>query len=98
MKSAERYDVKPDRGVLSKIFIRSHCKVQTHNPKRGCACREKKKRIPDFDHTNCPTFEHVYLTKLDYRKWEWVKKFVLIQSYRPLPTLSHTYLAAWIQI
>ena len=43
MKSAEHYDVKPDRGVPSKIFLRSHRKVQSHNPKRGCACREKKK-------------------------------------------------------
>ena len=40
-------------GVLSRIFIHSHCKVQSHNPKGGCACREKKKRIPDFDHTYC---------------------------------------------
>ena len=40
-------------GVLSRIFIHSHCKVRSHNPKGGCACREKKKRIPDFDHTYC---------------------------------------------
>ena len=39
--------------VLSRIFIHSHCKVRSHNPKGGCACREKKKRIPDFDHTYC---------------------------------------------
>ena len=30
-------------GVLSRIFIHSHCKVGSHNPKGGCACREKKK-------------------------------------------------------
>ena len=29
--------------VLSRIFIKSHCRVRSHNPKRGCACREKKK-------------------------------------------------------
>ena len=29
--------------VLSRIFIHSHCKVRSHNPKGGCACREKKK-------------------------------------------------------
>ena len=29
--------------VLSRIFINSHCRVRSHNPKRGCACREKKK-------------------------------------------------------
>ena len=56
------------------------------------------KRIPDFDHTYCPRFEHIYLTKLDYRKWKQVKQFVQIQSYRPLQTFSRTYLAAWIQI
>ena len=39
-------------GVLSRIFIHSHCKVRNHNPKGGCACREKKK-VPDFDHTYC---------------------------------------------
>ena len=30
-------------GVLSRIFIHSHCKVQSHNHKGGCSCREKKK-------------------------------------------------------
>ena len=39
-------------GVLSRIFIHSHCKVRNHNPKGGCACREEKK-VPDFDHTYC---------------------------------------------
>ena len=39
--------------VLSRIFIHSYCKVRSHNPKGGCACREKKKRIPDFNHTYC---------------------------------------------
>ena len=58
----------------------------------------EKKRFPDFDHTYCPRFEHIYLAKLDYRKWEQVKQFVQIQSYRPLQTFSRTYLAAWIQI
>ena len=40
-------------GVLSRIFIHSHCKARSHNPKGGCACREKIKRIPDFNHTYC---------------------------------------------
>ena len=40
-------------GVLSRIFIHSHCKARSHNPKGSCACREKKKRIPVFDHTYC---------------------------------------------
>ena len=40
--------------VLSRIFIHSHYKVRSHNPKGGCACCEKKKkRIPDLDHTFC---------------------------------------------
>ena len=43
-------------GVLSRIFIHSHCKGQSHNHKGGCSCREKKKRIPDFDHTYFPRF------------------------------------------
>ena len=58
----------------------------------------EKKRIPDFDHILCLRFEHNYLTKLDYRKWEQVKQFVLIQSYRPFHTFGRTYLAAWMQI
>ena len=29
--------------VLSRIFIHSHCKVRSHNPKGSCACHEKKK-------------------------------------------------------
>ena len=40
-------------GILSRIFIHSHCKARSHNPKEGCACREKKKRVPYFDHTYC---------------------------------------------
>ena len=53
MKIAERYDLAKNQidRVLSRIFIHSHCKVRSHNPKRGCASREKIKRIPDFDHT-----------------------------------------------
>ena len=30
-------------GVLSRIFIHSHCKVRSNNPKGGCACLKKKK-------------------------------------------------------
>ena len=38
-------------GVLSRIFIHSRCKARSHNPEGSCALREKKKRIPVFDHT-----------------------------------------------
>ena len=41
------------RALWSRIYIHSHCKVRSHNPKGGCSCREKEKRIPDFDHTYC---------------------------------------------
>ena len=59
----------------------------------------REKKSPLFrSHILCPRFEHNYLTKLDYRKWEQVKQFLLIQSYRPLHTFSRTYLAAWMQI
>ena len=34
-------------GILSRIFIHSHCKARSHNAKGDCACREKKK-VPDF--------------------------------------------------
>ena len=27
-------------GILSRIFIHSHCKARSHNPKGGCACRD----------------------------------------------------------
>ena len=40
-------------GILSRIFIQSHCKARSHNAKGGCACREKKKGDPYFDHTYC---------------------------------------------
>ena len=40
-------------GILSRIFIHSHCKARSHNPKGGCACREKKKKGPWFRHTYC---------------------------------------------
>ena len=40
-------------GDLSRMFIHSHCKVRSHNPKGGCPCREKKKRIPVFNRTFC---------------------------------------------
>ena len=40
-------------GVLSRIFIHSHCKARSHNSKGGCACRQKKKRVPYFDHKYC---------------------------------------------
>ena len=59
-----------DHRAIRRIFIHSHCKVRSRNPKRGCACREKKKRIPDFDHTYCVQGLNNYLTKLDYRKWK----------------------------
>ena len=40
--------------VLSRISIHSHCKARrSHNPKGGYTYREKKKIIPDFDHTYC---------------------------------------------
>ena len=31
--------------VLSRIFIRSHCKARSHNPKGSCARREQKKYL-----------------------------------------------------
>ena len=46
--------------VLSRIFIHSHCKVRSHNPKGSCACHEKK-RIPDFDHAY---YGHLYESKI----------------------------------
>ena len=46
----------------------------------------------------CPRFEHHYLTKLNCSKWEYIKQFVLIESYRPLDTVSRTYPSAWMQI
>ena len=70
--SADRYDLANTKQTESQqIFIYSHCKVQSHNPKEGCACREKK-RIPDFYRTYCPRFDLIYLPKLAYRKWEQV--------------------------
>ena len=57
-------------GVLSRIFIHSHCKARSHNAKGGCTCREKKKSPLFRSHILCPRFENNYVTKLDYRKWE----------------------------
>ena len=60
--------------------------------KGTCPGREKKKRIPDFDHTYCVQGLNITtLTKLDYKKWEELKQFVLIQSSRPLHTFSSMY-------
>ena len=79
------------------MFIHSHCKVRSHNPKGGCPCREKKKNPCFRSHILCPKFEHNYFAKPDYRKREWVKQFVLIQSNRPLHTFIRKYPAAWMQ-
>ena len=87
MKSTERYDLAKTKSTESLAeYLFTHIVKHSHNPKGSCACRD-----PDFDHT-------YYLTKLDYRKWEQVKQFVLIQSYRPLHTFSPTYLEAWMEI
>ena len=59
--------------------------------------REKKESLISITHI-VQGYEHIYITKLDYRKWEQVKQFLLIQYYRPLQTFSRTYLPAWIQI
>ena len=42
-RRALRSSKKQIDGVLSRIFIHSHCKVQSHHPKGGCVCHEKKK-------------------------------------------------------
>ena len=42
-RRALRSSKKQIDGVLSRIFIHSHCKVQSHHPKGGCICHEKKK-------------------------------------------------------
>ena len=57
-------------GVLSRIFIHSHCKARSHNPKGSCACREKKKRIPVFDHTYCGLNITTSQNSIEYRKRE----------------------------
>ena len=60
-------------GVLSRIFIHSHCKVQSHNHKGGCSCREKKKEsLISITHIVCSS------------KMGLDEQFVLIQSCRPL--------------
>ena len=59
----------------------------------------QKKKNPCFrSHILCPKFEHNYFAKLDYRKREWVKQFVLIQSNRPLHIFIRKYPVAWMQI
>ena len=96
MKSADwalRSSKNQIDAVLSRIYIHSHCKARSHNPKGRCACREKKKKKPCFrSHILCPRFEHNYFTKLDYvqKKRIGVKQFVLKLSYRPLHTFSRT--------
>ena len=45
-------------GIVSRIFVHSHCKARNHNPKGGCACREKKKKSLISSHILCLRFEH----------------------------------------
>ena len=74
MGAPERRPLRSSRnqieGVLSRIFIHSHCKVQSHNPKGGCACREKKESLISITRIVQGLNLFTYLTKLDYRKWE----------------------------
>ena len=86
--------------VLSRIFIHSHCKVQSHNPKRGCASREKKKRIPDFDHTYWVQGLNITTSQNSMTITENGNRLNCLYWYRarPLHTFSCTYPAAWMQI
>ena len=56
-------------GVLSRYLFTHIVKYRVIILKK-VAHVARKKRIPDFYRTYCPRFELVYLTKLDYRKWE----------------------------
>jgi len=87
MKSAESYDLaksKKTESLAEYLF--------THNFRYGVVILKKVAHV--FDHTYCEGLN--VTTSLDYKKRELVKQFVVIESCRPLHTLSSTYCAAWI--
>ena len=94
MKRAESYDLaksKKTESLAEYLF--------THNVRHGVVILKKvahvaRKKIPVFDHTYCERL--TVTTSLDYKKRELVKQFVVIESCRPLHTLSSTCCAAWM--